>query len=600
MAKKKQKVEIKHSKYQEAIFDFIQHGVGNLVVEASAGSGKSYTLLKCLELVDKEQRILLSAFNRDIVTELKKKSKNLENVHVMTLHGLGLSMLQRNYPNAELELDEFKYRSYVWTNIKNLSKIDLGELSKRDYARYVDNVCQYVSYGRCYLCQTVKDLELIEERYGIDTYADEKEVALDVIEWGKNNLSIIDFTDMIYLPNALMCKPLGLQFDWIAVDEAQDLSTAQREIVLKCRKLNTRMLFFGDSNQCVYMFNSSDPESFNALKDLPNTTSLPLSISYRCAKRIVDFAKEIVPSIEENGDGREGEIKYDVQLEEVQDGDMIICRNNAPLMQIYTDFLKLGKKCAIRGKDIGSNLAHMVTKTKCDTLQRNFVHEGVFPKLYDSLLKSIYELMGRYNITFEDAVSSSSISIRYDMVMALEILSEGLKTSEELIAKIGEVFSDRKKVGISLSTIHKAKGLEANNVYVACRSLMPSSSAKKDWEVLQEHNLMYVAYTRAKDKLGFLDESSFEKYSKPSERVSRLHAIEGMLESIYGKSSKSVDASNPYVAKDIIRHATRIEKPKSVDKVMSLTGAMARPKDDGIGLLGSIMKRKVEKKKKIR
>ena len=118
---KKKKVEFTHSKYQENIFEFIRHGVGNLVVEASAGSGKSYTLLKCLELIDKEQRILLSAFNRDIVNELKKKSKDMDNVHVMTLHGLGLSMLQKNYPNEALELDEFKYRSYIWSNMWKMS-----------------------------------------------------------------------------------------------------------------------------------------------------------------------------------------------------------------------------------------------------------------------------------------------------------------------------------------------------------------------------------------------------------------------------------------------------------------------------------------------
>ena len=47
------------------------------------------------------------------------------------------------------------------------------------------------------------------------------------------------------------------------------------------------------------------------------------------------------------------------------------------------------------------------------------------------------------------------------------------------------MFSDKKTNGISLSTIHKAKGLEANNVYIACRSLMPSKSATQPWEIVQ-------------------------------------------------------------------------------------------------------------------
>jgi len=54
-----------------------------------------------------------------------------------------------------------------------------------------------------------------------------------------------------------------------------------------------------------------------------------------------------------------------------------------------------------------------------------------------------------------------------DIIKALEVLSEGLKTSKELIDKIDEIFSkDKKKEGISLSTIHKAKGLEADNIFI--------------------------------------------------------------------------------------------------------------------------------------
>jgi superfamily I DNA/RNA helicase len=69
------------------------------------------------------------------------------------------------------------------------------------------------------------------------------------------------------------------------------------------------------------------------------------------------------------------------------------------------------------------------------------------------------------------------------MIKALEILSDDINTADELIEKISNIFSDRKTGGISLSTVHKAKGLEANNVYIACKELMPSSKAKKDWEI---------------------------------------------------------------------------------------------------------------------
>lgn len=593
MARKKKEKEYELSNYQLAIIDFIKNGNGNLVVEASAGSGKTYTLMKCVEEIPGDKTILLSAFNRDIANVLKRKAKDLYNVNVSTLHGLGLQMLQRNFPNEELVLDEFKYKSYLNTNIRSLSSINTFNLSKREYARYMSNIEAFINFGRCYLCETVKDLEFIEDRYDIQPIADEKEVALDILAYGKKNLSQIDYTDMIWLPCVRYCKPLGMQYDWIILDEAQDLSVCQREIVLKCRKINTRMLFFGDSEQALYSFASSDPESFKRLKELPNTTSLPLSISYRCAKNIVDFAQKIVPTIEANNDGREGQIKYDVPLDDIKDGDMVLCRNNAPLMQVYVDFIKKGKKCFIRGKDIGLNLKNMVKRTGIEVLNKSLQEDGVFVRLYDTLFDMINEVVSKYNVTYYDAVEYAAVANRLDMIKALEILSDDINTATELIEKINNIFSDRKSGGISLSTIHKAKGLEADNVYIACKHLMPSSRAKKDWEIRQEYNLMYVAYTRAKNILGFIDDKEFENFiKKTAETVGYLKKIENQVNYVLKKEKRKIEIDNPFIANDIIRHATKIDKPKVEYKVIPM---MTENATSGVGF-NDIFKRRFVKK----
>ena len=331
------------------------------------------------------------------------------------------------------------------------------------------------------------------------------------------------------------------------------------------------MCFFGDSEQALYSFASSDPESFKRLKELPNTKSLPLSISYRCANNIVNFAQKIVPTIECNNDGREGEIRENVPLSDINDGDMVLCRNNAPLMQVYVSFIKEGKKCFIRGKDIGLNLKNMIKRTDASVLNKNLQDDGVFVRLYDSLFDTINELIGKYNISYSDAIESSIVSNKLDMIKALEILSDDITTSDELIEKISNIFSDRKKGGISLSTIHKAKGLEAENVYIACKELMPSSMAKKDWEIRQEYNLMYVAYTRAKNVLGFIDDKEFEDLIKnSSETIKDLKAKEAQINYVLKKERKKIDVTNPFIASDIIRHATKIEKPKTEYKVMPL------------------------------
>lgn len=578
MARKKkiEKKEYVPSKYQAAIYDYIQNGNGNLVVEAAAGSGKTTTLIKSLDFIDETKKILLVAFNRDIVAELKKRVKNVPNIDVRTLHSLGFAMITHNMEETFPDIDYFKYASYINSNIHDLSSINTYQLTKKDYLKYIDNIKKYVDFARFYLCKNIKELEFIEERYQIDDLADEKEIALEVLDWGKNALETVDYTDMIWLPNELNLTPYDFEYDWIMLDEAQDMNKAQRELVLKCFKDGTRMCSFGDKNQAIYGFSGSDPQSFDCLKSLPNTISLPLSISYRCAKNIVSYAKELVSTIEPNDDGREGEILYDVPIESITDGDMIVCRNNAPLMQIYNALIKMDKKAFIRGKDIGLNLKRLIKNTKCDELNADLRKDGAFSKLYFGLFDSVTKLMRKSNIDWNTAMTSDNISSKLDMIKALEVLGEDLKTVDELVEKIDGVFSDKKLDGISLSTIHKAKGLEANNVYVACRSLMPSKSAKKDWELKQEHNLMYVAYTRAKNKLGFIDERDFQKFDNyNSETLNHLKIIERKVNAIYGKETTGV--YNLSEAKNIIKHKTHIDFTKPGTKKATLTKTKTQP-----------------------
>lgn len=567
---KKEEKQIEWSDYQKNIFDFVEHGHGNAVVEACAGAGKTSTLVHCVSLIPGDKRILLTALNKDIIRELKKKTKGVVNAETYTMHSLGLKVLKNNFPKEALNFDEFKYKSYVSTNIRNLSSIDTYKLSKKNYGRYINNIMSYINFGRSYMMQTVKDLDFIEDRYGIDTIADEKEIAINVMEYGKNNLNEVDYIDMIWLPNVLYCKPIGTLYDWIFVDEAQDLSVCQRELILKCRKINTRLMMVGDENQCLYAFSSADPDSFKRLKELPNTISLPLSVSYRCADDIIDYARELVPTIEKNNDKRKGEILENVSLEDIRDGDMVLCRNNAPLMQIYVELIKQGKKTFIRGKDIGTNLVNVIKNVGQVELKSKLEGDGLFVRLYDQMFDIINEMIGKYNITYADAVNSPIVSNKLDMIKALEILSDGLRTSSELINRIQSIFSDRKSGGIALSTIHKAKGLESDNVYIACKSLMPSKNAKKEWEKIQEYNIMYVAYTRAKNRLGFLDEKEFEKFINVGvETIKHLKLIEEHVNFILKKEAKKIDPTNKYIADDIIRHATNIELPKEEFKVIS-------------------------------
>lgn len=510
--KKNEVVEEKEfipSKYQSDFFDWVIHGHGNAVLEASAGSGKSTTIIQAIKLIDSDKSILFSAFNRDIVKSLKKKIGNVDNVDVRTIHSLGYLMLQRNFPTEKLIIDEYKYYTHIRENLSHYSNGKSNRLSRSKWQQFFNNVCKLVEFARFNLISSISDIEIVADRYNVFPIENEAEIALKVLSWGSDNLECIDYTDMIWLPNVLRLSQKGLQYDWVLTDECQDLSIAQREMLFKVQKMGTRFVFVGDKSQSIYGFNGSLPEQFEELKNLPNTISLPLSISYRCAKNIVKFAQGIEPSIEWNEDGREGQVVNDCKLEDVNDGDMVLCRNNKPLIELYNTFIMMGKTCYINGKDIGLNLKKMIKQTKKEELNRDLNNDGVFVRLYDSFFDLRNDLIKTKSLDKSVVMENESVKGLLDCINALEILADGINTKDELINKIDSIFSDKKKKdGITLSTVHKAKGLEADNVYIICRNLL-GKNGQQPWEKKQERNLMYVAYTRAKNKLGFIPDNEF-------------------------------------------------------------------------------------------
>ena len=556
MAKKKTAIEYEPSQYQKAIFDYIQHEKGNLVVEAAAGSGKTYTLVKALSLIPQDKRVLMTAFNKDIVKELTKKVKEFPNVEVRTLHGLGMILTTRGLRIGGMKPEGYKYTQLIYNHWQDLTKTNINKLSRNARKSFVENTKKLVDFGRFYLANTRSEMIELMVKYDIPCVADEVDVALKVMAIGGKNLESIDYTDMIWMPHIYDLHLQECEYDFIMVDECQDLNVAELNLVLRCLKEGGRLIAVGDSNQCIYGFSGSDPDSFRAIQSIPNTVSMPLSISYRCPESVVKFAQNLVPSIEAKQGAEEGVILDCVSLDDVHDGDMVLCRNNAPLLQVYCKLLEQGKRAYIRGSDVGKNLQNIVIGTHKDYLHTNLKQDGVFIRLYEDLFNSRKAIMERYGISQEDAMKHETIQAKLDMIRALEVLGADLTTTEQLTKKIGDIFPKNDKgEGIMLSTVHKAKGLEADNVFIACASLMPSKSALDEWQVQQERNLMYVAYTRAKKVLGFLNEEETPDFDNFSSKLeAKLRQAGMMVAAILGKTFKAT--MNEAMAKSIVERVT--------------------------------------------
>lgn len=551
------------SKYQQDIFDFIQHGNGNSVINALAGSGKTSTIVNAVKLIPSTCNALFIAFNKEIVKELEKKLAGVKNVQVKTLHSLGLLMIRRNL-GTNIEIDEYKYRTFIKKNIKQLSSADFDKMTTKLMQQYTDNVIQLCDLGRYNLAQCEKDLLQVSARHDIPIIDDECNAVLNVMKWGRENTTSIDFTDMVWLPYELTLNPIGLQYDYIFIDECQDLNAAQRELFLRCFRRGTRFIAVGDKKQAIYSFAGADAESFAKLQNLPNTTTLPLPISYRCPKKVVNLANQFVDTMECREGAPDGEIVHNVSIKDIHDGDMVLCRTKMPLIKLYMCYLRMGVKSYVRGQDIGLNLLRMVDKTEQIVLNVSLQKDGVFARLYDDLFEERNRLMIKRGMDLEDATLSNQIMNKYDSIKALEILAEGLTSARDLHDRIENVFAESAD-GVCLSTIHKAKGLEANNVYILCKTLMPSRLATQDWEKEQEQNLMYVAYTRAKYKLGFVSETEISPSAgmiDPSAALTELNYIENKICKLLNKTPQVImDATE--VAQYNLKSATIIEEKET-------------------------------------
>ena len=570
MAKRKVKFDFVPSKYQEKFFDFIQHGVGNAVIEAKAGAGKTKTAISSIKLIPKDQKCLFIAFNKSIADELNERLKSRSNCIARTTHSLGFLMLRRNL-GPDIEVDEYKYRKYVKNNIGKITTASEFIRTRQQVEEYIDNITMLIDFSRFNLAQNEKEINAVAQKYSIPVSFDECAITQKCLEWGKEHTETIDYTDMIWLPVELSLAPIGLTYDWVYIDESQDLSICSTQLFLKCIKRGGRFVSIGDPDQSVNLFAGSSEDAFNFMKEYPNTTLFELPISYRCAKNIVNFANQLVPNMLARDEAPEGIIIRNCHIRDIKEGDMVLCRSKAPLVKLYVKLLRKNINCYIKGQDIGSNLIKELEKIDQEDLNTDLSTDGVFVRLWDKFFIERNKLMQTRGLDFDDATLSSYMMNKYDIINTLLILAEKYKTKTDLIKHIKEIFQEDSK-GVCLSTIHKAKGLEAENVYILCHSTMPSKLAVHDWEKLQEQNLMYVAYTRAKNLLGFVSEKEIKPSGisqEPMDIINELVYIERKVCEITGKQPME-RLENADLARFKLQNMTKLEDLHENDNTVEL------------------------------
>ena len=526
-----------YTKEQENIFEYAKTGVENILVEAVAGAGKTTTLIECVKHIIKfhgsDKRILLLAHNKSTRDTLKEKiEKKLEkegldgsNVKVFTLHGLAYRLFLEHY-HEHPEINDDKYKLYIGKHINDIATEQYLELNGNSKIVYRSNVMALINMGRHYLKSGEKELKKLAKKLEIPLIADECHMIANILKWGRENRELIDFQDLLYFPSQLGYFTKKYLADFIFLDEAQDASLAQQDIISRCMKRNTRLIAFGDTDQTINSWCGSDVESLQRIetndddKFRRKAKPMPLTTNYRCGKKIIEYAKRYsdktgTPNeIKARLDAPEGSVNFEKHLSDIKNNDMVLCRNTAPLMELYRRMVSDGCKVYFRGEELGKNLLDTVTNVGGETLKEVICNakKGLIA-WWDFLTKET-GLEPRETMTMPQIISM------YDIIKTLEELPKSIETKEQLELFVKDIFKDEGKEGIQLSTIHKAKGLEADNVFIICPSLIPSRLARTEEEEAEEKRLQYVMCTRPKESLNFVTEKDIKPNNAYSENNS--------------------------------------------------------------------------------
>ena len=483
---------IKKSSYQLEIDNVYNSSNCNIIIEAGPGSGKSFTILGLLNQTQKFKKCILVAFNKSIKEELETKVP--ANVEVKTIHGLAYSILRANV------FKRFKVTAYK-NFVLGKKHLNLEKLKPKDRDVYLFLVSKIIDLSRLNLCQNKADIEEICTQYNISTLNGEIDDAISLMKYlDKYNLSdqkemMIDYTDMLWLTYSMVRPENFPRYNVVFCDELQDLNPLQKCIVENIiNTTNGRFIGVGDKRQSIYSFMGANVQAFESFKNRPNTVTLPLSVTYRCSKAVTNKANEVFHGLESFENNCEGEVR-DGKLTEVKDGDFVICRNNMPLIESWIDIVKQGKKAHILGKDFGKSLLFLISKL--DT-HKDFA-TGV-----TKILKDKEEELKKKG--FAKPTSNSNYQSLVEKLSIIKLLKDEFGSFEIMREKVEEIFTDdNKSSGVVLSTIHKMKGLEADNVFFLQSGLIPSKYAETVTEFYQEQCLMYVAVTRAKINLIYVD-----------------------------------------------------------------------------------------------
>jgi superfamily I DNA/RNA helicase len=453
----------------------------------------------------------------DAIKELAARypDRSFRDVRAGTFHSVGMAAVLRhlNLPKSQIVVDPGKCLKLLreW-----LCVTPEGEETFGLYSAFVRDLVEKAKGEG--IGPLVADTEdrwwTIVDHYGLYLDSEEAnpatgiEIARELL--ARSNAAarqgLIDFADMLYL--VCLWKLRLWRNDVVIVDEAQDTNPVRRAMTHLALKDGGRLFAVGDDRQSIMGFTGASTDALDVIAREFNTRELPLTVSYRCSRAVVEMAQTWVPDIESAPGAAEGEVLNNVSLQNtlarLTATDAILCRQTAPLVTVAYGLIARGRPCRILGREIGEGLVNLIERQKARGIDR------LVEKLNHFREREVAKFIARAQERQAEAVGD-----RVDCALVLiGGLAETERTIPALIEKIRSMFQDDKKgekqTVLTLCTCHKAKGKEWQQVAILRPELMPSKAARQDWQICQEENLQYVAATRAKETLIYIRDEDME------------------------------------------------------------------------------------------
>ena len=577
----------------------VAHNEGPCMVLAGPGSGKTLTIAKRIEyLIMKHkvrpEEILVITFTKYAAWEMKNRTRSICGpssyaVTFGTFHGIYYGILKWSYRlnQSNLLSDEEKYR--ILREI--LPGIDWDQEPEADEEKdYLQELA--IEIGN------VKNNCMDIEEYEPVKYTTEKFRKLyRTYEETKKKYRKIDFEDMLIQCRDLFMKRPDIlkkwqeKFQYILVDEFQDVNQAQYDVVRMLAAPQDNLFVVGDDDQSVYGFRGAKPGiMMEFMKDYPKARQILLDVNYRSSGYIVKGALRVIGN---------NKIRFEKKIEAFRKPDETVHVQEVKDPVQEAEYV-LERIREYREKGVSYTEMAVLYRTNVDArAMSELMTEYQIPFVMKEHLNNIYEhfialdmisylrlSQGEYdrkyflqianrpnryltresmktgNVSYEslrryyrdkDWMVDRIDQLEWDMKMicdktpyaAIQYIrkrmgyDEFLKeyaayrkiSSEDLFALLEEIWQNSKgygtikewfehiesygkmlkeqnkkngeKEGVNLMTMHAAKGLEFDTVFVieANEGSCPYKKATADEEIEEERRLFYVAMTRAKRKL---------------------------------------------------------------------------------------------------